>query len=147
MSADAARSAARDFVMAAGEMTPVAFTDFLPMVFGHRSGHSQDGVIHFICMDGRHMDLLLSAAKPHCTELKNLCVWNKSNAGLGSLYRSKHELIFVFKAGPKDSQSYLKATGRSAIFSLLSEFPPYQPPDQLPPLLVDHSHQPLTSLV
>jgi len=89
----------REFAMAAGEMTPATFTGFLSTVLGHLSGHSQDGAIHFICMDWRHMDLLLSAAEPHYAELKNLCVWNKSNAGLGSLYRSKHELVFVFKAG------------------------------------------------
>jgi DNA modification methylase len=32
-------------------------------------------------------------------DLLNVCVWNKSNAGMGSLYRSKHELVFVFRVG------------------------------------------------
>ena len=58
-----------------------------------------DGSLHFICMDWRHMrELLYAAAKPY-SEIKNLCVWSKTNAGMGSLYRSQHELIFVFKNG------------------------------------------------
>src|SRR5260370_6978782 len=50
-------------------------------------------------MDWRHLREMLAAGGDIYTELKNLCVWNKSNAGMGSLYRSKHELVFVFKVG------------------------------------------------
>jgi len=50
-------------------------------------------------MDWRHMGELLIAGNGIFSELKNLCIWNKSNAGMGSLYRSKHELVFVFKIG------------------------------------------------
>ena len=50
-------------------------------------------------MDWRHIKELLGATADLYTEMKNLCVWNKSNAGMGSLYRSKHELVFVFKKG------------------------------------------------
>ena len=62
---------------------------------------SANGSIHFICMDWRHMREVLEAAETPYSELKNLCVWSKSNAGMGSLYRSQHELVFVFKNGTK----------------------------------------------
>jgi hypothetical protein len=88
-----------EFVMAAGEMSPRAFTAFLATVFGHLARHSTDGSIHFVCMDWRHLGEMLAAGADVYTELKNLCVWNKDNAGLGSFYRSKHELVFVFKNG------------------------------------------------
>ena len=41
----------------------------------------------------------MNAAASIYTEHKNICVWMKSNAGMGSLYRSKHELVFVFRVG------------------------------------------------
>jgi DNA modification methylase len=58
-----------------------------------------DGSIHDVCMDWRHMLEMLSAGGKIYGELKNLCVWNKRNAGMGSFYRSKHELVFVWKNG------------------------------------------------
>jgi DNA modification methylase len=61
--------------------------------------HSRDGAIHFVCMDWRHAGELLAAGGDVYSELKNIAVWAKSNAGMGSLYRSQHELIFVFKSG------------------------------------------------
>jgi hypothetical protein len=59
----------------------------------------RDGAIAFVCMDWRHMGELLAAGEAAFTELKNLVVWNKTNGGMGAFYRSKHELIFVFKQG------------------------------------------------
>ena len=61
--------------------------------------HSVDGAIHFVCMDWRHLGEVLAAGKSAYSELKNLCVWAKTNGGMGSLYRSQHELVLVFKAG------------------------------------------------
>jgi len=90
-----------DFAMATGEMSPAEFAKFLQDSFSLVGQHSIDGAIHFICMDWRHLEELLGATKTIYSELKNICVWNKSNAGLGSLYRSKHEFIFVFKNGTK----------------------------------------------
>ena len=58
-----------------------------------------DGSIHQICMDWRHLSEMIGAGRAVYSELKNLCVWNKSNAGMGSFYRSKHELVFVWKSG------------------------------------------------
>jgi DNA modification methylase len=89
----------RDFAMASGEMTEAQFTSFLETVFANAAAASVNGAIHFICMDWRHIGETLTAAKVVYSELKNLCVWNKDNGGMGSFYRSKHELVFVFKVG------------------------------------------------
>lgn len=87
------------FAMASGEMSEAGFTGFLETVLRQMAAHSSDGAIHFVCMDWRHLFELLAAGRIVYSELKNLCVWNKSNGGMGSLYRSKHELIAVFKSG------------------------------------------------
>ena len=89
----------RDFVMASGEMSKAQFTAFLTGACRLLAGHSIDGAMHFICMDWRHMGELLAAGEEAYSELKNVCVWAKHNAGMGSLYRSQHELVFVFKHG------------------------------------------------
>lgn len=88
-----------DFAMACGEMSKAQFTTFLTETLGHAAENSADGSIHYICMDWRHMAEMLSAGNAVYTELKNLVVWNKTNAGQGSFYRSQHELIFVYKNG------------------------------------------------
>jgi hypothetical protein len=85
--------------MASGEMTTSEFTSFLGDVFANLAVHTIDGAIHFICMDWRHMQEVLTAATPVYSQLKNLCVWAKTNGGMGSLYRSQHELVFVYKSG------------------------------------------------
>jgi 16S rRNA G966 N2-methylase RsmD len=89
----------QDFVMASGEMDEAEFTGFLTNACKLLATHSIDGSIHFICMDWRHNGELLAAGRTIYSELKNLCVWAKHNAGMGSLYRSQHELVFVFKNG------------------------------------------------
>jgi DNA modification methylase len=89
----------REFAMAAGEMTSGQFADFLSRVFAHVVRHSASGSMHYICMDWRHQLEILTAGNEAYTELKNLCVWVKNGAGMGSLYRSRHELVFVFKHG------------------------------------------------
>ena len=63
------------------------------------AAHSRDGAIHFVCMDWRHLFELLTAGRSVYSELKNLCVWTKTNGGMGSLYRSQHEFVVVFKKG------------------------------------------------
>lgn len=88
----------QDFAMASGEMTVPEFTGFLQSFMRHAVQYSQDGAIHFICMDWRHMGEVLAAAG-ELYELKNVCVWNKTNGGMGTFYRSKHEMVFVFKVG------------------------------------------------
>ena len=89
----------REFAMAAGETSEQAFTTFLSDSLGAMAAVTRDGAIAFVCMDWRHMGELLAAGRQVFRELKNLCVWNKSNAGMGAFYRSKHELVFVFKVG------------------------------------------------
>jgi DNA modification methylase len=89
----------REFAMGCGEMSEAEFTAFLKTVFALLAEHSIDGSIHQICMDWRHSWEMLDAGRTVYGELKNLCVWNKSNAGMGSFYRSKHELVFVWKSG------------------------------------------------
>ena len=89
----------RDFAMATGEMGEDQFTGFLVETLSDMSGCMRNGAIAFVCMDWRHMGELLSAGRKAFTELKNLVVWNKTNGGMGAFYRSKHELIFVFKQG------------------------------------------------
>jgi DNA modification methylase len=89
----------REFAMASGEMTRAEFTAFLSAAFANLVAHSADGSIHFICMDWRHMGEMLEAGAARYAELKNLIVWAKDNGGMGSFYRSRHELIFAFKNG------------------------------------------------
>ncbi|RYG89176.1 MAG: DNA methylase N-4 [Alphaproteobacteria bacterium] len=89
----------REFAMAVGEMSKAAFTSFLTETLKASADVCRDGAIAFVCMDWRHMGELLAAGELAFSELKNLCVWNKSNGGMGAFYRSKHELVFVFKVG------------------------------------------------
>jgi DNA modification methylase len=89
----------REFPMASGEMTEAEFTRFLAAAFEQLCAFSRPGSVHFICIDWRHLRELLAAGKDIYGALANLCVWVKSNSGMGSLYRSRHELIAVFKNG------------------------------------------------
>lgn len=89
----------REFPMASGEMSPREFTSFLQRAFTLLAQHSVDGALHFTCMDFRHMSELQAAAAPVYSELKSLIVWAKDAGGMGSLYRSAHELIFLHKVG------------------------------------------------
>jgi len=98
----------REFAMASGEMTEAEFTAFLTTSLGLLAQHSVDGALHYVCMDWRHGSELLAAGRSAYSELKNLCVWVKDNAGMGSLYRSQHELIFVFKNGRGPHQNHVQ---------------------------------------
>ncbi|MBA3041281.1 MAG: ParB N-terminal domain-containing protein [Alphaproteobacteria bacterium] len=104
----------REFAVASGEMDETAFTGFLRDSLGAAANHLTDGAIAFVCMDWRHIGELLAAGRAVFEELKNLCVWNKTNGGMGSFYRSKHELVFVFKKGgaPHINNFGLGDTGR-----------------------------------
>ena len=89
----------REFAQASGEKTAAQFAKFLEDALGLLAEHSVDGSIHFVCSDWRHLDEMLTAGHRVYRELKTLAVWNKTNAGMGSFYRSQHELIFVWKHG------------------------------------------------
>jgi len=89
----------REFAYASGEMSSVEFSAFLATTLGIAAASLRDGAIAFVCMDWRHVAELLRAGELVFDEYKQLCVWNKTNAGMGTFYRSKHELVFVFKVG------------------------------------------------
>ncbi len=88
-----------EFAMASGEMTEGEFRDFLGQTLGACAAVSREGAVHFVCMDWRHMDDVSAVGRKVYGDLLNICVWNKSNAGMGSLYRSKHEMVFVYRVG------------------------------------------------
>lgn len=89
----------REFQMASGEMSEAEFVSFLTTSLRLLVRYSTAASVHFICMDWRHMGELLAAGRPIYDSLINLCVWTKDRGGMGSLYRSRHELIFVFRNG------------------------------------------------
>jgi hypothetical protein len=93
------RNQHREFVQGTGEMSADQFTDFLSVALKVLQESCTASALIYACMDWRHLYELLSAGKRCELELCNICVWAKSNAGMGSLYRSQHELICVFKAG------------------------------------------------
>lgn len=104
----------REFAFASGEMSREEFTAFLTETLSNAASVARDGAIAFVCMDWRHLREVLDAGERAFSEMKNLCVWNKINAGMGSFYRSKHELVFVFKVGtaPHTNSFGLGETGR-----------------------------------
>ena len=103
-----------EFAMASGEMSQTEFTTFLTAVFVRLVAASVDGSIHYQCMDFRHMGEMLAAGTAAYSELKNLCVWKKLSGGMGTFYRSQHELVFVYKSGraPHTNNLGLGETGR-----------------------------------
>jgi DNA modification methylase len=88
-----------EFAMASGEMSEAEFTSFLSTFLGCAKAPSRDGAILFVFMDWRHLFELTCAGREQGLVAKNLIVWAKDNAGMGTFYRSRHELVFVFKNG------------------------------------------------
>jgi len=89
----------REFSMATGEMSSREFETFLTTACRCMADVSDDGAIHFLCMDWRHLREMIAAGDAVYADLKNICVWAKTNAGMGSFYRSRHEMILVYKVG------------------------------------------------
>ncbi|HEY6767706.1 MAG TPA: site-specific DNA-methyltransferase, partial [Candidatus Sulfotelmatobacter sp.] len=89
----------REFQMASGEMSELEFVAFLTTSLRLLASHSAGNSVHFVCIDWRHMGELLAAGKQIYDAFLNLCVWTKNTGGMGSFYRSQHELIFVFRNG------------------------------------------------
>jgi DNA modification methylase len=89
----------REFAMASGEMSVSEFTEFLTVSLEQLARFSTNGSVHYVAMDWRHLPELLAAGHRAYDSLLNVCVWAKDNGGMGSLYRSQHEMIFVFKSG------------------------------------------------
>lgn len=88
-----------DFKFAHGEMSSTEFQQFLKSSFMLLKEFSTSGSLHYLCIDWKHVKEMSYAGADVYAELKNICVWNKTNAGMGSLYRSKHEFVFVYKNG------------------------------------------------
>ena len=91
----------REFVQGSGELSVSDFTRFLETALAAMAKVSRDGSLHYVFMDWRHLPELLGAGRAVYDDWLNLCVWAKSNAGMGSLYRSQHELVAVFKKGKR----------------------------------------------
>jgi DNA modification methylase len=105
----------REFAMASGELDKHGFASFLKTSCALMARNCVDGAIIFLCMDWRHMEEVLEAGRDTFSELKNICVWVKNNGGLGSLYRSQHEFVFVYKNGtaPHRNNVQLGKNGRN----------------------------------
>ena len=88
-----------EFAFASGEMSEAEFIAFLAAFLNETKRVSVDGAILFVCMDWKHLHELTAAARQTGLALKNLCVWVKDNGGMGTFYRSRHELVFVLKSG------------------------------------------------
>ena len=95
----------REFAMASGEMTSQTFERFLAEALRLIGAYTDPGAVIYACMDWRHMAEMLAAGCTAHLDLLNLCVWVKSNGGMGSLYRSRHELIFVFRNGKEQHRN------------------------------------------
>jgi DNA modification methylase len=98
----------REFPMAVGEMTEEEFTDFLNRGLTSIRARCAPGSLIYACMDWRHMTEILAAGQASGCSLVNVCIWAKSNAGMGSLYRSQHEFIFVFRNGTEAHQNNIQ---------------------------------------
>ena len=98
----------REFAMASGELSSSEFTQFLQTTFRLLVRHSSQGSVHAVFMDWRHLPEILSAGEQSYSALLNLCVWVKNQAGMGSLYRSQHELILIYKNGKAPHQNNIQ---------------------------------------
>jgi DNA modification methylase len=112
-----------NFAQAAGEMSGPEFRQFLSTVFGHLCDFSVPGSIHYHFMDWRHMKDILLAGEEHYSEFKNLVVWAKDRAGMGSFYRSQHELVFVFKNGKAAHRNHFQLGQHGRTRSNVWNFP------------------------
>ena len=97
-----------EFVEFSGEKSPEEFGLFLRTLFQRLAAHAANGALLYVCMDWRHAEDILAAARSNALTLMNICVWVKPNAGMGSLYRSQHELVFVFKKGQDPHQNNIQ---------------------------------------
>lgn len=91
-----------EFQMASGEMSDSEFQTFLNNIFAKTKQNSEPGSIHFYCMDWRHIENVLVSGRENNLDLKNICIWDKGTGGMGSLYRSQHEMVAVFKNGKEN---------------------------------------------
>jgi DNA modification methylase len=98
----------RNFAMASGEMTKAEFTTFLMSVCSHVARHSIRGAVVYSCIDWRHWEELQVAARSAGLEMLNACVWMKPTPGMGSFYRSQHEIVLVLRNGNTSHRNNVK---------------------------------------
>lgn len=113
----------REFVNASGEMNSSEFTHFLTGSLRNAVRHSSDGAVLYACMDWRHAPEILDAGQAVGLDLLNLCVWVKPVGGMGSLYRSRHELVFVFRNGKASHQNNVLLGSRGRNRTNVWEYP------------------------
>jgi DNA modification methylase len=89
----------REFAMASGEMSDAEYVSFLGTSLRLLARYSANNSVHYLFIDWRHVGDLIAAGKQVYDELLNLCVWVKNSGGMGSFYRSQHELVLVFRKG------------------------------------------------
>jgi DNA modification methylase len=97
-----------EFACASGEMDEAEYNAFLVATLGNAARISANGCIHYVCIDWRHIADLIAAGRTAYDAMLNLCVWDKINPGQGSLYRSRHELIGVFRVGSEPHQNNIE---------------------------------------
>jgi DNA modification methylase len=119
----------REFAMASGEMSRPEFTHFLSVAMSQAIRFSIKGSIHYWFIDWRHLPEMICASETLYTEWKNLLVWAKSNAGQGAFYRSKHELILVFKSGDAPHINNFGMGGEGRYRTNVLEYPGGATPD------------------
>jgi DNA modification methylase len=102
------RTSYREFTMAVGELSDAEFTEFLKVALSNASSNVADGGLVYACMDWRHIEQLLVASRTSGLDFINLCVWVKPNGRLGSFYKSRHELVFVFRNGADSHQNNIQ---------------------------------------
>lgn len=105
----------REFAVASGELSRDDFITFLNTTLGNVADASRDGAVWFTCMDWRHISEMTAVGDAVFDQFMNLCVWAKTNGGMGSLYRSQHELVFVYRKGrePHRNNVQLGRNGRN----------------------------------
>jgi DNA modification methylase len=102
-----------EFAMAAGEMNDQDFTEFLSRSITASLPYMDTTALYYLFMDWRHVGNLNAAAKRNGLIQQNLCVWSKTNAGMGSFYRSQHELVGVYSLSDRfQNNIQLGSSGR-----------------------------------
>ena len=98
----------REFAMASGEMSDAEYISFLGTSLRLLARYSANNAVAYICQDWRHVGDLIAIGKQIYNEFLNLAVWVKNNGGMGSFYRSQHELVLVFRKGTGPHRNNVK---------------------------------------
>jgi DNA modification methylase len=95
----------REFAMASGELSTEEFAGFLTTSLKLMCDHAAPGTVAYCFMDWKHAGEMIAAGTSAGCDYIGLCVWIKHNGGMGSFYRSRHELVFVFRKGSQPHQN------------------------------------------